>query len=59
MQPRDFLTYYATKFDTVEVDSTFYRRPALTTVQGWYSMTPKEFAFAAKCETEFQIGNSG
>ncbi len=28
MQPRDFLTYYATKFDTVEIDSTFYRTPS-------------------------------
>jgi hypothetical protein len=26
MQPRDFLTYYATKFDSVEVDSTFDRK---------------------------------
>jgi uncharacterized protein YecE (DUF72 family) len=24
MKPADYLTYYATKFDTVEVDSTFY-----------------------------------
>jgi hypothetical protein len=32
---REYLTFYATKFDTVEVDSTFYRTPALTTVQGW------------------------
>ena len=28
MKPADYLTYYATKFDTVEVDSTFYRTPA-------------------------------
>jgi uncharacterized protein YecE (DUF72 family) len=45
---REYLTYYATKFDTVEVDSTFYRPPALTTVQGWNSKTPKHFVFAAK-----------
>jgi uncharacterized protein YecE (DUF72 family) len=24
---REYLTYYATKFDTVEVDSTFYTDP--------------------------------
>jgi uncharacterized protein YecE (DUF72 family) len=30
------------------VDSTFYRTPALTTVQGWYSKTPSGFIFAAK-----------
>src|SRR5580693_719630 len=45
---REYLTYYATRFDTVEIDSTFYRTPALTTVQGWYSKTPKGFLFAAK-----------
>jgi uncharacterized protein YecE (DUF72 family) len=47
-QPRDFLSYYATKFDTVELDNTFYRTPALSTVQGWNSKTPKDFIFAAK-----------
>src|ERR1700719_188617 len=45
---REYLSYYATKFDTVEVDSTFYRTPALTTVKGWCSKTPKGFLFAAK-----------
>ena len=25
MKPTDYLTYYATKFNTVEMDSTFYR----------------------------------
>jgi uncharacterized protein YecE (DUF72 family) len=48
MQPRDFLTYYATKFDTVEVDSTFYRTPAISTVDGWASKTPQGFVFALK-----------
>ena len=47
-RPSDYLTYYATKFDTVEIDSTFYRTPALTTVKGWYSKTPPGFVFAAK-----------
>ncbi len=45
---REYLSYYATRFDTVEVDSTFYRTPALSTVKGWYSKTPEEFLFAAK-----------
>jgi uncharacterized protein YecE (DUF72 family) len=47
-QPRDFLSYYATKFDTVELDNTFYRTPALSTVQGWNTKTPSGFIFAAK-----------
>jgi uncharacterized protein YecE (DUF72 family) len=34
MKPADYLSYYATKFITVEVDSTFYRAPSKATVQG-------------------------
>jgi uncharacterized protein YecE (DUF72 family) len=48
MKPAEFLSYYATKFDTVEVDSTFYRTPAISTVKGWYAKTPPGFLFAAK-----------
>jgi uncharacterized protein YecE (DUF72 family) len=43
-----YLSYYARHFDTVEVDSTFYRTPAASTVRGWYEKTPKGFLFAAK-----------
>jgi uncharacterized protein YecE (DUF72 family) len=45
---RDYLTYYATKFDTVEVDSTFYRTPSVSTVKAWDAKTPPGFLFAAK-----------
>jgi uncharacterized protein YecE (DUF72 family) len=48
MKPADYLTYYATKFDTVEVDSTYYRTPAVSTVQGWRTKTPEGFVFALK-----------
>jgi uncharacterized protein YecE (DUF72 family) len=48
MKPAEFLTYYATKFGSVEVDSTFYRSPAPSTVRGWYSKTLKDFVFALK-----------
>ena len=48
MKPRDFLTYYATQFGTVEVDSTFYRTPSVSTVRGWYEKTPPDFIIAAK-----------
>jgi uncharacterized protein YecE (DUF72 family) len=48
MKPRDFLSYYATKFNSVEVDSTFYRTPACSTVSGWCEKTPPDFIFAAK-----------
>jgi len=66
VKPRDFLSYYATKFATVELDSTFYGTPNASTVTGWYEKTPPDFLFAAKvpqivshqktlvgCEAEF------
>lgn len=48
MQPRDFLSYYATQFKTVELDNTFYRTPAPSVVEGWNLKTPPGFLFAAK-----------
>ena len=45
MKPADFLTYYATKFDTVEVDSTFYRTPSVATVNGWERNDQPEFLY--------------
>jgi uncharacterized protein YecE (DUF72 family) len=48
LKPADYLTYYSQHFDTVEVDSTFYRSPAPAIVRGWYAKTPAGFLFAAK-----------
>jgi Protein of unknown function DUF72 len=38
IQPREQLSYYATQFDTVELDNTFYRTPALSTVKGFQEL---------------------
>ena len=43
-----YLSHYALHFDTVEVDSTFYRIPSDLTVRNWYARTPKGFLFATK-----------
>jgi uncharacterized protein YecE (DUF72 family) len=48
MSSRDHLTYYATKFSTVEIDSTFYRIPSKEVVQAWADETPEGFMIAAK-----------
>ncbi|MGB6458687.1 MAG: DUF72 domain-containing protein, partial [Candidatus Acidiferrum sp.] len=48
MKPTDFLSYYATQFNTVELDNTFYRTPSVSTVEGWNLKTPPGFIFAAK-----------
>jgi uncharacterized protein YecE (DUF72 family) len=46
--PRARLAYYAERFDTVEVDSPFYRLPTPETAARWAERTPPEFVFHAK-----------
>jgi uncharacterized protein YecE (DUF72 family) len=50
--PRDYLSYYATKFDALEVDATFYGTPAVSTVKNWNAKTPPNFRFALKTPQE-------
>ena len=44
----EYLPYYASKFKSVEVDSTFYAIPRTTTVQNWFDITPDNFTFSLK-----------
>lgn len=44
----DYLPYYATRYNSVEIDSAFYRTPTVKTVQQWRERTPEGFVFAAK-----------
>ena len=45
---RLWLQHYATQFDTVEVNNTFYRLPLKTSVARWVEETPPHFTFAVK-----------
>jgi uncharacterized protein YecE (DUF72 family) len=45
---RRWLEHYATLFDTVEVNTTFYRLPTRSAVAGWVEQTPKSFLFTVK-----------
>jgi uncharacterized protein YecE (DUF72 family) len=45
---RRWLELYAERFDTVEVNSTFYRLARRDAVAGWVAQTPPEFLFAVK-----------
>ena len=48
-QPPDaWLAHYARYFDTVEVNSSFYRLPTQKIVAGWLDATPDHFVFSAK-----------
>lgn len=44
----DYLNFYSERFDTVEIDSTFYACPAPKTVTNWRDKTPAEFIFSVK-----------
>jgi uncharacterized protein YecE (DUF72 family) len=44
----DFLSTYATIFDAVELDTTFYGTPTASRIDKWSSATPDEFRFTAK-----------
>jgi uncharacterized protein YecE (DUF72 family) len=45
---RRWLEHYATLFDTVEVNATFYRLPRRDAVAAWVETVPEEFVFAVK-----------
>jgi uncharacterized protein YecE (DUF72 family) len=48
LQARERLPYYAGRFSTVEVDSTFYGVPTEQMVQGWADRTPDGFVMHVK-----------
>ena len=45
---KNFLTYYATQLNTVEVNFTFRQLVKETTIQNWLRETPSHFRFAVK-----------
>jgi uncharacterized protein YecE (DUF72 family) len=45
---KERLAYYADHFDTVEIDSTYYRLPSESMVQGWAERTPDGFTMHIK-----------
>ncbi len=49
----DELRYYAEHFDTVEVNTTFYRQPKPETSRRWVARTPGGFQFSLKLYQKF------
>lgn len=43
-----WLAHYASEFDTVELNVTYYRVPKVSIVQGWAKRTPDNFLFTVK-----------
>jgi uncharacterized protein YecE (DUF72 family) len=45
------LRWYAEHFDTVEINSSFYRLPSSPALDGWLRETPGSFCFAVKASS--------
>ncbi|MDR6461856.1 DUF72 domain-containing protein [Chryseobacterium sediminis] len=45
---KDFLSLYSKTFNSVEINSTFYRKPTSKTLLKWYDETPDDFKFFIK-----------
>jgi uncharacterized protein YecE (DUF72 family) len=52
---QDFLSYYADRLPTVEVNGTFYRQPEVKTLQTWAASVPDGFRFAVKAPRTISI----
>jgi uncharacterized protein YecE (DUF72 family) len=53
LRAADELAYYAEHFDTVEVNSSFYRPPIAATTARWVAQTPPGFEFSLKLHQGF------
>ena len=45
---RTWFAHYAQRFDTVEINNTFYRLPTADAVQGWADQAAPRFCYALK-----------
>lgn len=48
MAKKDWFAYYASRFDTVELNSTFYRLPTAASCERWRERAPGDFLYAVK-----------
>jgi uncharacterized protein YecE (DUF72 family) len=48
IQPKNWLEYYSSVFNTVEMNGTFYRQPKLADLKRQYQNTPTDFKFSVK-----------
>ena len=49
---KDELTYYATQFNSIELNATFYKSPDRAQVITWKDKTPADFKFFPKIVNE-------
>jgi uncharacterized protein YecE (DUF72 family) len=47
-QEKTRLTYYSSKFNSIEINSSFYKIPRCQTYNNWSAQVPEEFQFSVK-----------
>jgi uncharacterized protein YecE (DUF72 family) len=52
LSEKQFLTYYSSQLNSVEIDYTFYRMPTAKTIDAWKTATPQEFKFTLKASQQ-------
>ncbi len=45
---KDWFKFYCKHFNTIEINSSFYRKPSLASLQKWYADSPPDFLFSMK-----------
>src|SRR5687768_4735302 len=45
---RKWFDYYSQQFNTLELNTTFYRFPQLRILQNWYNVSPEIYRFSVK-----------
>ena len=55
MKPAEFLSFYAQRLSTVELNGTFYRQPEVKTLEGWAASVPDGFRFSVKAPRTISI----
>ncbi|MCB9652743.1 MAG: DUF72 domain-containing protein [Deltaproteobacteria bacterium] len=48
LKDKDFLSYYAQRLKTVEINNTFYRMPKREMLEHWCQSVPEDFVFVLK-----------
>jgi uncharacterized protein YecE (DUF72 family) len=51
----EFLSFYAQRLPTVEVNGTFYRQPEVKTLQTWAASVPDGFRFSVKAPRAISV----
>ena len=48
LKPSEWFRYYSSFFNTVEINSTFYRFPKKSSMKRWFRESPEDFVFSVK-----------